>query len=76
MTHAFHNLKNGINERNPGSIDVIVQKIVSKNKGMTLKEVVSMAGWTHSMNANTAGHELFMLLTANVTLQRYKLVIL
>ena len=58
MTHAFHNLKSGINERNQGSIDVIVQKIVSKNKGMTLKEVVSMAGWTHSMNANTAGHEL------------------
>ena len=54
----FTILKNGINERNQGSIDVIVQKIVSKNKGMTLKEVVSMAGWTHSMNANTAGHEL------------------
>ena len=55
---------------------MIVQKIVSKDKGMTLEEVVSMAGWTHSMYANTAGHELFMLLTANVTLQRYQLVIL
>ena len=72
----FHNLKNGINERNHGSIDVKVQKIVSKDKSMTLEDVVSMAGWTHNMNANTARHELFMLLTANVTLQRYKLVIL
>ena len=72
----FHNLKNGINERNHGSIDVKVQKIVSKDKSMTLEDVVSMAGWTHNMNANTAGHELFMLLTANVPLQRYQLVIL
>ena len=55
----IHNLKNGINERNHGSIDVKVQKIVSKDKSMTLEDVVSMAGWTHSMNANTSGHELF-----------------
>ena len=72
----IHNLKNGINERNHGSIDVKVQKIVSKDKSMTLEDVVSMAGWTHNMNANTVGHALFMLLTANVTLQRYQLVIL
>ena len=72
----IHNLKNGINERNHGSIDVIVQKIVSKDKSMTLEDVVSMVGWTHNMNANTAGHELFMLLTANVTFQRYQLIIL
>ena len=39
---------------------------------MTLEEVAIIAGWTHSMNANTAGHEPFKLLTANVI----KLVIL
>ena len=72
----IHNLKNGINERNHGSIDVKVWKILTKDKSMTLDDVVSTAGWTHNMNANTAGHALFMLLTANVTLQRYQLVIL
>ena len=39
---------------------------------MTLEEVASIAGWTHSMNASTAGHKLFKLLTARVI----KLVIL
>ena len=54
----IHNLKNGINERNHGSIDVKVRKIVTKDKSMTLDDVVSTAGWTHNMNANTVRHEL------------------
>ena len=68
-----HNLKNGINEKrlrrhkcdNPGNS-------IYKMKGMTLEEVASIAGWTHSMNASTAGHEPFKLLTVSVI----KLVIL
>ena len=43
---------------------MIIQKIVSyKMKGMALEEIASIAGWTHSMNASTAGHESFKLLT-------------
>ena len=34
-----------------------------KMKGMALEEVVSIAGWTESMNASIAGHEPFKLLT-------------
>ena len=54
-----------------GSIELIVQKN-SIYKSMTLEEVASIAGWTHSMNARTAGRKLFKLLTARVI----KLVIL
>ena len=32
-------------------------------KGMALEEVASKAGWTHSVSASPAGHELFKLLT-------------
>ena len=41
-------------------------------KGMALEEVASIAGWTQSINASTAGHEPFKLLTVSVI----KLVIL
>ena len=76
---CFHDLKHGINERKKtqGSIELIVQKNNinkknSKNKSITLEEVASIVGWTHSMNARTAGHKPFKLLTAHVI----KLVIL
>ena len=39
---------------------------------MTLEEVASIVGWTHSINASTTGHKLFKLLTVRVI----KLVIL
>ena len=34
-----------------------------KMNGMALEEVASIAGWTECMNASTAGHEPFKLLT-------------
>ena len=35
---------------------------------MALEEVASIAGWTQSMNASTAGHEPFKLLTSVIKL--------
>ena len=71
ITHDFTILNMELMRKKQGSIGLMIQKN-SIYKSMTLEEVASIVGWTHSMNARTAGHKPFKLLTAHVI----KLVIL
>ena len=52
---AYSPWSNGINERKHCSVDVIVNKIMTEDKSITLEDAVSIARWTRNTIANTAG---------------------
>ena len=50
------------NERNHGSCDKIIEKILEDNPRMPLQTAVDRAAWTHNSNANKDGFTPFQLM--------------
>ena len=63
FTQASLPWSNGVNERNHYSCDIIVNKVMEKDKNLKLQTAVNMASWTHNTNVNVLGYSPLQLVT-------------
>jgi len=60
-TGSYSPQQNGLNERNHGVADVVIEKLLRENPNLTMQEAVNKAAWSRNSLINKTGFSPFQL---------------
>ena len=62
---------NGLNERNHGSADITIKKLIEEHKTPLTDSLVKAAAWTHNTSINKLGHSPLQLVTEQAVMRTH-----